>query len=206
VTGIDASGGMLAVARRRTPAITWRQTPAEALPFADRAFDVVVSQFALMFFANPLAALREMRRVLAESGRVAVAVWNRIERAPAYAAEADLFERSAGRPAADAVRVPFALGDEQRLIQLFEDGGFSPIEIVSHTCVARFPSIRSMVEADLRGWLPVMDVHLDERVIRRVLDEAEPALREFVAADGTVVFDTNALIVRFALPPRTRQS
>src|SRR5882757_6578438 len=52
VAGLDPHAGMLAVARDRSPAIDWREGTAEALPFPDRSFDVVVSQFGLMFFAD----------------------------------------------------------------------------------------------------------------------------------------------------------
>jgi len=74
VTGLDLNPGMLAVARRLRPEIDWRQGDALDLPFADHAFDVVVSQFALMFFPDRPLALREMWRVLAAGGRLAVAV------------------------------------------------------------------------------------------------------------------------------------
>src|SRR5262245_46482610 len=52
VVGLDPNEGMLAVARRKAPALEWRQGPAEALPFASATFDTVVSQFGLMFFEN----------------------------------------------------------------------------------------------------------------------------------------------------------
>ncbi|WP_372866813.1 hypothetical protein, partial [Pseudomonas sp.] len=66
---------------------------------------------------------------------------------------------------------------------------------------ARFPAIRAMVEADVRGWLPVMGVNLDEPTIAQVLAEAEQALGRYVTADGTVQFDSPAHIVR-AIKPR----
>ena len=59
VTGLDLNEGMLAVARRLRPEIDWRQGDAAKLPFEDSAFDVVVSQFALMFFPDRVAAVRE---------------------------------------------------------------------------------------------------------------------------------------------------
>ena len=65
VTGIDLNEGMLAVARSIEPRVDWRQGDAMRLPFAEGAFDAVVSQFAMMFFPDPVVALREMRRVLA---------------------------------------------------------------------------------------------------------------------------------------------
>ena len=70
VTGLDRNEGMLAVARRAAPGLDWRSGVAEALPFPDRAFDAVVSQFGLMFFDDRAAALREMWRVLRPGGRL----------------------------------------------------------------------------------------------------------------------------------------
>jgi hypothetical protein len=52
-----------------------------------------------------------------------------------------------------------------------------------------------MVEADLRGWLPVMGVALGEEQIARILAEAETALARYVTPDGTVEFDAPAHIV-----------
>jgi len=52
-----------------------------------------------------------------------------------------------------------------------------------------------MVEADVRGWLPIMGVVLAEAVIGRILTEAELALRPHLTADGKVVFATSAHIV-----------
>ena len=52
-----------------------------------------------------------------------------------------------------------------------------------------------MLEADLRGWLPVMGVMLDEATIEQILEEAESALGAYVADDGQAVFDAPAHIV-----------
>ncbi len=48
----------------------------------------------------------------------------------------------------------------------------------------RFLAIRMMAEADLRGWLPVMDVVLPEEQIQRILEEAEGDLKPYRNADG----------------------
>ena len=52
---------------------------ALALPFGEAEFGVVLCQFGLQFFPDPLGALREMRRVLAPSGRIGVSVFAEIE-------------------------------------------------------------------------------------------------------------------------------
>lgn len=96
------------------------------------------------------------QRVLVPGGRLAIAVWDSIERIPAYEEEAALFQDIAGVSAADAVRVPFALGDTAVLAELCAASGVAAPQIATGEGTARFPSIRVMIEADLRGWLPVM--------------------------------------------------
>ena len=195
VAGVDANPGMLEVAKHVTPDIEWKEATAESLPFADDAFDAVVSQFGLMFFTDREQAVREMRRVLKHSGRAAVAVWADLESNPAYAREVELLDQRAGRAAGDAVRAPFALGDPRALHALFADAGFDSVDVAVHTGAAEFPSIRTMVEAELRGWLPVMGVELTEDKIGEILDEAEHSLGDYITPKGTAAFPTRANIV-----------
>lgn len=200
VTGIDPDPGMLALAERLAPGVSWRVGKAETLPFEDGAFDAVLSQFGLMFFTDRIRSLSEMLRVLGPGGRLAVAVWDSLERIPAYATEVELLEQIGGTAAADALRRPFALGDPQELAKLFERAGATATAIAAHSGKARFPSIRAMVEADLRGWLPLMGVMLTEEQNQRILAEAESALGSHVGADGTMAFDVSAHIATAAKP------
>lgn len=55
--------------------VDWETGVAEALPFPDASFDVVLSQFAHMFSGAPELAISEMLRVLKPGGRVAFAAW-----------------------------------------------------------------------------------------------------------------------------------
>lgn len=52
-----------------------------------------------------------------------------------------------------------------------------------------------MVEADLRGWLPILGVELDEALIQTILAEAEEVLSQYRTAKGNVEFDAPAHIV-----------
>lgn len=202
VAGLDLNPGMLAVAARRATGVEWHNGAAEDLPFADRTFDAVISQFGLMFFADRLQALREMLRVLAPGGRLAVAVWDSLEAAPAYTAEVEMLDRLAGERAGDALRAPFALGDRQELAALFTSARVASVAVTTHRGTARFPSIQAMVEADLRGWLPVCGVVLPEDQIRLILAEAERAIAPYVAAGDGARFAVSVHIVTGTTPER----
>jgi SAM-dependent methyltransferase len=195
VVGIDPSPGMVAVAKQLAPAVEWREGVAESLPFPDQSFDAVVSQFGLMFFEDRRQAIGEMLRVLATGGRLAVAVWDSLDNIPAYATEVALLGRMAGRQAADALRAPFILGNRKNLATLFSEAGTTSAEITTHHGMAQFPSTRTMVEADLRGWLPVMGVILSEEQIGRILQEAEQVLSSYATAEGRAVFPVSAHLV-----------
>ena len=68
----DFSLGMLTVGRRREPGLPFVAGDALRLPFADASFDAASMSFGLRNTADPLAALREMRRVTRPGGRVVV--------------------------------------------------------------------------------------------------------------------------------------
>jgi len=200
VAGIDVNPGMLAVARRIEPAVEWREGRADALPFADGSFDAVVSQFGLMFFPKRTAAVKEMMRVLRTGGQLAVAVWDSLDNTPAYAIEVEILERVAGQYAANALRAPFALGDREGLEALLEEAGLHSFHIETRVGTGRFPSVQVMVEADLRGWLPLMEVELSEPQIQKILEAAEEALSGFVRPNGEIVFDSPAHIITATKP------
>ena len=85
VTGLDLNGGMLTVARgvpSEGAPIEWKEGSALDLPFPADRFDVVLCQLGLQFFPDQGRALREMRRVLRQSGRAALSVYSAIERTP----------------------------------------------------------------------------------------------------------------------------
>jgi SAM-dependent methyltransferase len=80
VTGLDLTPELLARAKEHGGVagfgdIAWREGDAEALPYADGQFDVVLSQFGHMFAPRAEVATREMLRVLKPGGTLAFATW-----------------------------------------------------------------------------------------------------------------------------------
>lgn len=79
VTAVDFVPALLADAQRRAAAdrlsITFRVGDAEALPFGDASFDVVLSSFGVMFAPNQAQAAAELVRVCRPGGRIGLANW-----------------------------------------------------------------------------------------------------------------------------------
>ncbi len=193
VVGVDMNSSMLDVARRKAPEVIWRQASAESLPFSDNSFDAVACQFALMFFTDRRAAIKEMLRVLCPDGRLVVAVWDSLENTPGYFAVTELLQRLFGDEAANAIRAPYNLGDKRILRSEFTNAGVSNIEITTRPGTAHFTSIRDWIYTDVRGWT-LADM-INDAQFDRLLEEAEHALQEYVGADGRVSFPAPAHIV-----------
>lgn len=79
VTSTDYVPALLARGKQRAEAdglnITFKEADAEALPFADASFDVVVSTFGVMFTPNQDRAAAELARVCKRGGKIGLANW-----------------------------------------------------------------------------------------------------------------------------------
>jgi SAM-dependent methyltransferase len=122
---------------------------AHDLPFADGSFDAVICQLGLMFFDDPVRALREFRRVLRSGGRAAVSVNSTPERslflrvgaviARHVPAKAEIFTR------------PFSIRDAGRLHGLFDNAGFQEIRVSKETRGISFASFDDYFGAIEKG-------------------------------------------------------
>lgn len=189
VVGVDPNDGMLEVARR-TMGVEWRNGAAEDLPFEDGSFDVVVCQFAMMFFEDRARAVSEMRRVLRPGGRVAVATWASLSETPGYAAVVHLLDRLLGSEAGDALRAPYNMGDRHELHDLLA-AAFTDVRVDKQDGTARFASIEDWVHTDIRGWT-LSD--MSDEDYERLLAAAHTELAEFTDDSGAVSFPAPALI------------
>lgn len=191
VAAVDPNEGMLAVARKAAPDIDWHTGTAERLPFPNGSFNRTVSQFALMFFTDPKAALTEMGRVTDSGGLVALAVWDRLENNVGYERLADVIEDLFGPDAANAIRAPFELGNEDTLAELATSGIAGPV-VTRHPGNAHFESLEAWLHTEIRGWT-LADL-IDDDGFAALVDAANKHLAD-LANDGPVSFDVSALIV-----------
>lgn len=195
VTGVDINDGMLAVAAKRAPGITWKNGPAESLPFDDDAFDRVLSQFGLMFFQDRTKAIAEMLRVTRPGGSATVAVWASLDVTPGYAAIVELLRELFGPDVAKSLEAPNVLGDTNELKALFAAAGAANATVRTLPGKARFASIDAWMYTDVKGW--TLADTIDDDGFERLKREAHTRLSRFVLPDGSVAFDAPAHIVTF---------
>jgi ubiquinone/menaquinone biosynthesis C-methylase UbiE len=193
VTGLDRNEGMLTVARRLQPKIDWRQGDATALPFRDASYDVVMSQFALMYFPDRIAALKEMVRVLRPGGRLAIAVWGPYERATSYVILTEITQRRCGQPAADVLTAPFALGNQDTLRDLCHAAGIHGAVVALREGTMTYPTIEVFVETEVKG--SPLEALLDAKSYQGLMQEAQTKLQPFRTEGGEVIMPMDAFII-----------
>jgi len=126
---------------------------------------------------------------------LAVAVWHSVDQNPAYSDIASVLEQHASPEAANAVSIPFCLGDPDQVAQLLSQAGFDDIEFKTKCEQAEFPSTRTMVEVELRGWLPLFGISLSEEKIVDVLAKSDATLSKYATRSGVAVFPTSAYVM-----------
>lgn len=191
VTGVDVNPGMLAVAARTDPGVRWLEAPAESLPLEDASTDVVLSQFAAMFFTDRAAAIAEMGRVTRPGGRVVVATWAGLPHTPGYAAMVALVRDVVGEHAAAALEAPFVLGRPDDLAGTMAPT-FGEVEVHRLAGQARFPSVRAWVDTDVLAWT-LRDL-VDTESLTALRAAAETRLARFRDESGAVRFAAPALV------------
>ena len=192
VAGLDLNEGMLSVARSVASTgapIEWREGSALSLPFAGDSYDLVLCQLGLQFFPDRPLALREMKRVLVPSGRVALSVYSAIERTPAADAFARALDRRIGAGASSIKRSEHAFAEPDEVEALIAGAGFGRIEISRVAKQITFPSVLDYVRFQLIA-TPMAALLRDkpaggrDDIIRSVAADTRSILaREYLAND-----------------------
>jgi ubiquinone/menaquinone biosynthesis C-methylase UbiE len=118
VTSTDYVPELLERGRERAQAerldVTFQTADAEALPFPDASFDVILSTFGVMFAPDQERSAKELVRVCRRGGRIGLACWT-----PAGFI-GDLFRTTAAHvPPPAGVQSPLLWGNEAHLRELF---------------------------------------------------------------------------------------
>jgi ubiquinone/menaquinone biosynthesis C-methylase UbiE len=127
--GVDISGAAIARARELAEAqgvsnVAFEVADAQVHWFGRERFDLVISRFGTMFFAEPVAAFANIGRALRPGGRLVMMVWQAGERNEWYRAiQRCLAEGSVASAGPD----PFSLAEPAVVTGILEDAGFADV-------------------------------------------------------------------------------
>jgi SAM-dependent methyltransferase len=184
VTGLDASEGLLDLARRRVPDADFRIGDLESLPFEDGVFDAAIAASSIQYADDPGRAIEELSRVLKPGGRVAVGLFSTPDKVE-YRVVFEAIRSSLPDPPEG--EGPFALSRPGALEDLVSAAGMSVIQADEVDCPFTFPDI----EAFWKGCISAGPVQaalkkVDARDLRRKVEEAAVAYQR---PDGSIRFE-----------------
>ena len=198
VVGLDLTPELFDEGRRLAAAagvaIEWVEGDAEALPFDDGSFDVVLSTFGAMFAPRHAVAARELARVLAPAGRLGLCSWT--PQSSIAALMRTLFDYL---PAAPEFTHPPALwGSEDHVRGLFADAAIA-LELERETVEVRFDSVEHALRVFETQWGPFVQAReqLEPQGLWGALRAglAEVLERHDESRDGTLAFAGEYLTV-----------
>lgn len=188
IVATDLNPPMLEEAARRVQSgnVRFQQADAQALPFEDSSFDLVVCQFGVMFFPDKVRGNAEARRVLRDGGTYLLVIWDSVDRnlatKAAGAAVAELFPDDS---ASFYERLPYRYHDKSVIEQDLRSAGFSDIRIDTIELRSRAASARDAAIALTQGTPMRSDIEeRDPHMLDAATDAAEQALRQFEGPEG----------------------
>jgi ubiquinone/menaquinone biosynthesis C-methylase UbiE len=195
VAGLDINPAMLAVARTVPSSgapIEWHEASAESLPLADGSFDVVLSSLGLQFVPDKVSALREMRRVLAPHGRLAIATVGPTP--PLFAILEQALARHVKPEVAAFMRAVFSLHEPQELEKLTSGAGFRDAEVRSKALSLTLPGPGEFLWQYVHSTPLAAAVAQIDDVDRAALErDVVAGWRSFVK-DGTLADDVSVVL------------
>ncbi|XVQ13770.1 class I SAM-dependent methyltransferase [Spirillospora sp. CA-255316] len=206
-TGVDLSGPMLARARacaeeEGMPNVTFERGDAQVHPFGAGAYDVAISRFGIMFFADPVAAFGNVHRALAGDGRLAFLCMD------------DLADTALGtvlsaltpflpkpEPVTGPARTgPTSLADPDHVDAVLTAAGFRDVTATHVEATQTWGRDAADAAAFLGGWGPVHH-HLGPagpETAERAREALTQAFKPFAGPDGVQVPGTAWLITATA--------
>jgi ubiquinone/menaquinone biosynthesis C-methylase UbiE len=132
VLGVDISAPMLARARQLAPKglpLDFAQADATVYPFEPQSFDLLVSRFGVMFFAEPVVSFANLRKALRPQARVVFACWREPRENPWMMAPLQAVYRHVPRLPQTGPEDPgpFAFASEERVKRILSEAGYAGI-------------------------------------------------------------------------------
>jgi ubiquinone/menaquinone biosynthesis C-methylase UbiE len=184
--------------RRGLTNIHFTQCSADELPFADRTFDAAVGRLSAMFFVDPVKAVREALRVIAEDGIVSFVVWGPKEANPFFSIITDVMDRFVEvAPQDPDAPETFRFAAPGKLVRVLENAGATNVierrlnfQIEAPISFEQFWQLRTEMSGALRDKM-ARHIPTERPTVKHAV--ADAVRRYFVS--GTMSFAAEALIV-----------
>jgi SAM-dependent methyltransferase len=188
VTALDASPGLLAIARQRLPAADVREGDLEALPFADARFDAVTAVNSIFYAQDMAAAMRELVRVARPGGRIIVTAWGPPERCELLTAVMPALGPLMPPPPPGSLPPhPGALSRPGALAAVLKEAGLRVVDEGEVACPFVFPSTEASWRGNASAGINQAAIaHSGEAAVRAVYANAD---RAHMRPDGRVRYE-----------------
>lgn len=172
VTGLDASEGLLNVARERIPSADFRLGDIQELPFEDAIFDAVIAPNSVQYAEDRVMAIRELGRVCKPDGRVVIGLFassEKVEFRHIFKAMGDAL------PDPPKGGGPFALSVDGTLEALIEEAGLTIIEVNEVDCPFTYPDFETFWRGNVaagpsRGILGILGEERFQSVMQKAVE------------------------------------
>ena len=152
ITATDLNLPMVTYAQGRVPGPKWEVVDAQALPYSEGSFDLVVCEFGVMFLPDRVAAYRGVRSVLSAGGSFLFTVWDTLDTHVVEAAVIDaMTEFFPQDPPGFLRRVPHGYADPDQIRADIREAGFEQVEVERVGLTGRAPSAAILAEGYCLG-------------------------------------------------------
>ena len=207
VLGVDLSAKMLQHAgdvaeREGLTNVSFEQADAQVHPFPERTFDVAVSEFGAMFFADPVAAFANVRRSLVPGGRLILSAWREFAANEWITSLRDALAVGRRFPMPGAgTPGPFGLADRDQTDGILVAAGFEHIRIekVEEPIFLGADADDAFSFVSTFGMTRGLTHDLDDAGREAALEALHASLRDHETSAG-VLFGGSAWLVRASRP------
>jgi SAM-dependent methyltransferase len=190
--GLDFSEEMIGIAKEKFPQVEFRQGDAQNLPFANRTFDRVVANFALLHLADPERAMSEAARVLKAGGRFAFTTWAKISENPFVKLVDDAIQAHANLDVGLPPGPPFYLFEnEEGFRGALEHAGFDGRSMTFrvHKIEWQLPSAQFVFDAELNAGVRTAGllVRQTPQALQKIQTAIEQSVKPYAKGDGFAI-------------------
>jgi SAM-dependent methyltransferase len=201
VTGLDISQPMVERARVKSDkaGITnseFKLSDAQTHPFEPNTYHAILSRFGVMFFADPVAAFRNMATGLKSNGRIIFASWAPISHNPWFLIPRNAAVSRLGKPSPADPHAPgpLAFQDVGRVKNILSAAGLTDVHCETETVPMRLPgtakSVANLVTKIGPATRIIAELNGDDADQTAIANAIETAFKDFETDDGVVIGST----------------